>query len=214
MAVKDNQTEFHFPTHLNDEVGMLARAFENKTKTLKNMALYDSLTGLPNRKNLLVHLDEAIARSKCNGSNLAVIFVDMNRFKEINDHYGHDYGDELLVKFSHALKEAIRATDHCARLGGDEFAIIIEGFDGTPVLNSVVNRYKKELNKAYVIKGTSMVMTISAGVAMYPEHGESADELLKYADEAMYKVKRALATKTTSASVTELHQALGIDKIG
>lgn len=189
LSTHNSGKEPVLPTHLNDEVGLLARAFMEKTEQLHKMAMYDSLTGLPNRKNFIQHLDEAILRAKRTHKALAIGFIDLNDFKHINDTYGHLYGDELLTQFSGTLKNIIRESDHIARLGGDEFAIIAENIEDEDLIFSIFKRYAEHLNQTYVIKGVAIHLTISIGVAIFPEHGINSSDLLSHADEAMYDSK-------------------------
>lgn len=195
-TINNRNAKLSLPVHLDDEVGFLARSFQRKAEILQNMALFDGLTGLANRKNFHDHLDIAIFRSKRNFSTFAVVFIDINKFKEINDNYGHDYGDELLMKFSDNLKKITRESELCARLGGDEFAVIAEeSGNGKKSLNvdSLIKRQRKELEKIYHIKGVSINLTVSIGVAVFPENGEDIESLMKYADVQMYKEKNSRA---------------------
>lgn len=187
-ALTDEQQEA-LPIHLNDEVGMLARAFEHKTKQLSKLALYDSLTGLPNRKRMVDRLEEAKQRAGRNSLQFALVYVDINDFKEVNDTYGHDYGDNLLIKFAHELQKSSRETDFCARIGGDEFAIIIEGIDKLEQLDTILNRYQSALNTSFIIKGVTINIMIAGGVSIYPVDAIDLDALLQHADTAMYQSK-------------------------
>ncbi|WP_423062826.1 diguanylate cyclase domain-containing protein [Candidiatus Paracoxiella cheracis] len=185
-----DDTDLKLPTHLHDEVGMLAHAFEQKTKLLSELALYDSLTGLPNRKRFMDHLHEALNRANRKKYSLAVTYIDLNNFKEVNDKYGHDYGNELLVKFAYKLKTIARATDLYARLSGDEFAIISEDIQEDTNLDKFTSRLNRELNQAYEVKGIAIQVTIGAGLSLYPEYANSAEELMSQADEMMYQSKK------------------------
>ena len=180
----------NLPIHLNDEVGFLAIAFKEKTDMLNKLALYDSLTGLPNRKKIIEHLDEAILRSKRSSKICACLYIDLNNFKKINDTYGHDYGDELLIKFSNLLKNITRGSDFCGRLGGDEFIVILEEIESIDDVNPTIKRYQNRLNIIFSIKGITINNCISGGIAIYPEDGSSSDELLKKADSAMFNSKK------------------------
>jgi diguanylate cyclase (GGDEF)-like protein len=184
-------TDLSLPVYLNDEVGMLARAFEEKTRMLNNLAYFDSLTGLPNRKKIIEHLDETILRSKRNSTGCACLYIDLNDFKSINDNYGHDHGDELLVKFSAVLENVTRESDFCGRLGGDEFIVIIESLENDTDLAAVIERYQSELNTTFNIKGICINNTISGGLALYPDNATSSDELIKRADQAMFESKKS-----------------------
>ncbi len=185
-----DDTDLKLPTHLHDEVGMLARAFEQKTKLLSELALYDSLTGLPNRKRFIDHLHEALNRANRKKYSVAVTYIDLNNFKEVNDKYGHDYGDELLVKFAYKLKTIARATDLCARLSGDEFAIISEDIKEDTNLDKFISRLNRELNQTYEVKGIAIQVTVGAGLSLYPDHASSAEVLISQADEMMYQSKK------------------------
>jgi diguanylate cyclase (GGDEF)-like protein len=178
------------PTHLNDEVGLLARAFEQKTKLLKKLALFDSLTGLPNRKSFIDHLDESIQYCKRQNSLLAIVYLDVNKFKEINDIYGHDSGDDLLIQLSAALTKEVRQSDYCARLGGDEFAVILREIGSEEELMTTLKRYEDSLNKTYVIKGIALNVSLAGGACVYPNDASQPDEMIRYADEAMYLSKK------------------------
>lgn len=195
-----NKADLELPTYLNNEVGLLARAFEEKTKLLSKLALFDSLTGLPNRKNFIDHLDEAIHHAKRSELPLNVIYMDINGFKEINDTYGHDYGDELLIQFAHALRKTTRDNDFCARLSGDEFAVIIQDISTEEQLEKILKRYENDLNTTYALKGITLNVVVSGGVAAYPINASKPEDLLKHADLAMYQSKRegkGLFHKTT-----------------
>lgn len=182
--------KIYLPTHLNDEVGLLARAFEAKTKLLSKLALFDSLTGLPNRKNFIDRLGDSIQHAKRQNLMFGLLYLDINNFKEVNDSYGHDYGDDLLIKFSHELKNMIRGDDYCARLGGDEFVVIIHDINSESDIITSIKRYEKTLNNTYIVKGIALNVLISGGVSIYPKNSISSDELIHYADETMYQSKK------------------------
>lgn len=190
-----NDGHEQLPTQLKDEVGVLARAFVSKTELLRKMALYDSLTGLANRNHFLDHLHSAILRAERTKKLLAVCFIDLNRFKYINDHHGHNYGDDLLVSFSKRMLSIARDTDFIGRLGGDEFGIIIENLNNFEDINAIENRLTPLLGHMYNIKNLPIKMTISVGVAIYPLHGQTVDELMKSADIAMYEAKKVRSGK-------------------
>lgn len=184
------KTSYELPLQLNDELGILARAFHKKTEQLSKLGLYDSLTGLPNRKNLIEHLNEAIVRARRHAKYLAVIFIDLNDFKKINDTYGHDYGDELLIQFSMNLKKATREADFCARLSGDEFTIIAEDIESEEQVDAIISRYQKALNRPYDLKGVTVPINISGGLSLYPDDGTTSKDLLIVSDRAMYQSKK------------------------
>lgn len=189
-SISVSKEQLKLPLQLNDEVGMLARAFETKTNMLNQLALFDSLTGLPNRKKFIDRFDEAVQRSKRQSTQVMVVFLDINKFKQVNDTYGHDAGDELLIQFSALLQKAIRDQDFCARLGGDEFGIIVEGIESNNEQLQALARFEEALNATYIIKGMTFNVSISGGAAIYPDDALKVDGLLKIADEAMYRSKK------------------------
>lgn len=177
------------PTHLNNEVGLLAKVIDKKTKLLNKLALYDGLTGLPNRKSFLDELEGLIQAARAEGGYVAVGFIDINKFKLVNDTYGHDYGDDLLVQFSDKLKKWVGASSYVARLGGDEFGFVIPaGKQLSPVFQMIKN-LETELNGAYLVKGISIHVLISGGLSVCPRDGFKADVLLRNADGLMYQSK-------------------------
>ncbi len=180
----------NLPVQLNDEVGLLARAFVSKTERLRTMALYDSLTGLANRSYFLNHLHSVILNNNLENNLIAIFFIDLNRFKEINDQYGHDYGDALLIAFSRKMQNISRQNDFIGRLGGDEFGIIIENLSSFEDIKALENRFTPLLKNTFDIKGIELHLTVSIGVAIYPLHGKSVDELMRAADIAMYEAKK------------------------
>lgn len=189
QSVQSRDKALYLPIKLNDEVGMLARAFKQKTKLLHKIAMFDSLTGLPNRKNFIDHLDDAIARASRSTQLMAVVYLDINRFKEVNDTYGHDYGDSLLTQFSYDLQACTRDDAFCARLGGDEFGIVVENLSTKDSVNVIVKRLEGKLNRSYAINGITLNLQISGGLALYPQDALKTDELLRLSDQAMYVSK-------------------------
>jgi diguanylate cyclase (GGDEF)-like protein len=192
IASYDNKHEkfLSLPVELNDEVGLLARAFEKRTRLLNKLAMFDSLTGMPNRKSFVDMLDKQIIKSLHKKSKFAVLYLDLNHFKDVNDTYGHHYGDDLLIKFSSALKECMRECDVHARLGGDEFGVVVNNIKNVEELQSIVKRYEEALNRVYMIKGVNLDIKIAGGYAVYPNDTLIAEELLQMSDEAMYRSKK------------------------
>lgn len=178
------------PTNLNDEVGLLARSFEKKTKQLNQVAHYDSLTGLPNRANFYTHLHEAINRAKRTNKLLVLFYIDINEFKSVNDRFGHDYGDKLLVQVSKKLKKLTRKTDFPSRLSGDEFVIYFENFDKEGDIEKIRLKFEKSLSTTYLIKGAEINITISGGISIFPNYADNIEMLLKQADQMMYASKK------------------------
>jgi diguanylate cyclase (GGDEF)-like protein/PAS domain S-box-containing protein len=156
---------------------------------LAHQARHDALTGLPNRTLLRDHLDEAMATHASLGTPVALLFMDLNRFKEVNDTFGHHYGDALLEQLSRRLSYALRSDDTIARLGGDEFAALLPGA-GMDQAKAVAGKLLSAVDAAFVIEGQDFYVGISVGIALCPEHGQDATVLMRRADIAMYAAKR------------------------
>jgi len=152
-------------------------------------AVHDTLTGLPNRKFLAERLAQALARNRRHGSALAVLSLDLDRFKQINDTLGHSAGDALLRAVAHRLHGCVRACDTVARLGGDEFAIIQAAIDGSQEVTTLSQRIVETLSAPYELDGHQVVIGASVGFALAPSDATEATELLKMADIALYRAK-------------------------
>jgi diguanylate cyclase (GGDEF)-like protein/PAS domain S-box-containing protein len=157
---------------------------------LERMALHDALTGLPNRTLLGDRIAQAINAAKRSGEAMAVLLLDLDRFKEVNDTLGHVVGDRLLTMIGPRLRRPLREADTVARLGGDEFAILLPGPTDVPAACSIAERIVEAFRDPFVIDDMALELGISIGVALYPEHGEAAELLLQHADAAMYAAKR------------------------
>jgi diguanylate cyclase (GGDEF)-like protein len=177
------------PIGTNDELEELAHAFDERTLNLQHQAEHDYLTGLPNRILFLDRLNHALKLAKRNQIKLAVLFIDLDRFKEINDSFGHDFGDLLLNYAAESLSSVLRTSDSIARLGGDEFAILIEQFDDETDVVDIAKKILAVFKKSFSLQGHQVYTTCSIGISVYPVHGASSEELLRNADAAMYKAK-------------------------
>lgn len=164
---------------------------EQKETRLSNMAYFDQLTGLPNRSLMSDRLHHAIARSKREHKLLAICFVDLDRFKRINDNFGHEAGDSLLQQTSQRLIEGIREGDNAARYGGDEFVLLLEGLKGRNELETIINRLLASLAKPYRIGNQLHNVSASIGVTLYPNDNSDADQLIRHADHSMYAAKES-----------------------
>ena len=153
------------------------------------LARYDSLTGLPNRNMFLGELDRCIVRAARQGGEFAVCFIDLDRFKTINDTLGHAAGDQLLKTMAGRLSGALRRSDLVARLGGDEFVLLLEGGADGPDLAAVAHKLLAAIGEPLTVQGCSFLVTCSIGIARYPADGDDAATLLKHADAAMYLAK-------------------------
>jgi diguanylate cyclase (GGDEF)-like protein len=172
------------------DAARLREADRDHRALLAHEATHDQLTGLPNRRMLREHLNQALALGLRSGDSCAVLLVDLNRFKEINDCHGHHRGDELLVEVANRITGLLRGSDLAARLGGDEFAILLPATD-VPGAVGVARKVAAALNSTVALSGLNVTVAASVGIAMSPEDGDTADLLLQRADAAMYEAKRA-----------------------
>jgi len=156
---------------------------------LKHRAYHDALTKLPNRHLFMDRLEQAVNRAKRRHAKFAVLFIDLDNFKNVNDSLGHNVGDMLLKEISQRLIGCARDVDTVSRIGGDEFTIILEGVEKEGEIGIVASRVLKSMSVPFSFDGTELYVTASVGIAVYPENGDSATSLLKNADLAMYHVK-------------------------
>jgi diguanylate cyclase (GGDEF)-like protein/PAS domain S-box-containing protein len=156
---------------------------------LERLALHDALTGLPNRTLLNDRIDHAVSAARRSGEAMAVLLLDLDRFKDVNDALGHQVGDLLLTEVGPRLRQPLRDTDTVARLGGDEFAILLPGPTDVPAACRIAERIVEAFRRPFAIDGLSLEVGISIGVALYPDHGATAEQLLQHADAAMYTAK-------------------------
>jgi len=173
------------------EVRLLHEASRTYAATLEAMALIDPLTGLANRRLLADRMSVALGHARRNKSAMAVVYLDLDAFKEINDTLGHGAGDELLKQVALRLVSTVREEDTVARLGGDEFMIALWHIHGPDDAASVAQKVIDAASRPYELDGHRVVVTTSAGVGIYPAHGEDAETLMKSADVALYEAKAA-----------------------
>lgn len=178
------------------EINILVNAFNNmrtqihhRQMVLEFQAMHDSLTGLPNRALLQDRLEQAILLAERNETEMSLLLLDLDRFKDINDTLGHPVGDIVLRKVSKRLENCLRAADTVARLGGDEFAIITSYSDRDQI-EAFINRIVKDIERVITIEDQKLYIGLSIGVASYPKDGLDADTLIQHADIAMYSAKR------------------------
>lgn len=164
---------------------------EELEQSMKHMATHDDLTGLANRVLLKDRLNTAIEFHQRQSLNLAVLFLDLDGFKTINDTYGHDVGDELLLIVAQRLKSCVRKSDTVVRFGGDEFVLLLTGLHVTDEAAYVAEKVLELLNLPFVLSAATVNIGCSVGVAVYPEDGDNEVDLLKTADTLMYQVKAA-----------------------
>ncbi len=158
-------------------------------KKLDYQAHHDELTGLPNRTLFLDRLEHAIQQNRRNKRQIALLFIDLDHFKEINDSFGHDTGDDVLKILTRRLSEHIREGDSLARLGGDEFTLILDNIVDTKVIVDIIQKLFLCTKEAISVDDQELYVTLSIGISIYPNDGESVEALLKHADAAMYKAK-------------------------
>lgn len=163
---------------------------EDEKKELYNMARTDSLSGLANRNSLMEYLNRLIAASKRESKEFAMLFLDLDHFKSVNDSLGHNVGDELLQNVSNIIDDILRSNDFVARVGGDEFIIIIQDYNSLRELSHIIERIQSILSKKWVIQANPVEISSSIGIAFYPKDGEDTVTLMKNSDIAMYEAKK------------------------
>ncbi len=175
----------HYVAFYND-VTRLKRQQED----LARLAHFDALTGLPNRVLALDRLGQLIALAERQGQRVAVCQLDLDDFKTVNDTLGHGASDGLLLQVARRLSQALRASDTVARVGGDEFVLLLANVGSTAALEPLLQRVQQTLAQPYALDGQPPRMTASLGLALYPQHGDTPEHLLRAADQAMYRAKR------------------------
>lgn len=162
---------------------------KNKEMKILHMAYYDPLTDLPNRSLFFDRLNMAVATAQRNNSKVAVALFDMDDFKKVNDSLGHEIGDRFLIEISQRIRSRLRQCDTLSRLNGDKFSILIQNIRSFQGLLKVIERIRAALEEPFQIENNLINLTVSIGLAIFPEDGENADELIRNADTAMHKAK-------------------------
>jgi diguanylate cyclase len=208
LLVYDQTVLMEEKTKCHKESSQLAQAVATANETIKKLesaktklvkqqeiiykqAHYDSLTSLANRTLLHQRLQLLIEDGFENSKKFGVLFLDLDRFKEVNDTLGHDAGDELLIKISKILLSATRKSDTVARLGGDEFVLLIDDVKDEETLMRIADKIIEAIASPLTIKETPLHVTTSIGISLFPEHGADFNELIKHADTALYEAKAA-----------------------
>ena len=158
---------------------------------IHRMAYHDPLTGLPNRALMHDRLEQALKQARRNRNRAAILFLDLDHFKQVNDRMGHSAGDELLRQVAQRLAEAVREGDTVARLGGDEFVVILSDIYRADDAERAAEKILRALARPVQLQGEDYAVTTSIGISVYPDHGASGEALLKHADMAMYRAKRS-----------------------
>jgi diguanylate cyclase (GGDEF)-like protein len=178
-----------------------------RTRELQHLAEHDPLTQLPNRRQLFMHLKNAIARAEANNSYVGVFFLDLDNFKNINDSMGHAFGDRVLEAIAEHLRTAAGANGFAARLGGDEFTVVCGGAVDENAVRSVGWELVRAFQKPISVSGRDLVIGISVGASVYPEHGTDAESLLRAADAALFRAKALGRSQLTVFSPELLEEA-------
>lgn len=193
----------------------LARAQQLEQERVRQLAFYDALTGLPNRILMKERLQQALSEAKRSNARIAVMLLDLNRFKNVNDSLGHNAGDRLLQEAALRLQGVLRESDTLARMGGDEFVIILPECGQPEDAIAVCERIHQCLDSAFVIDRHKIHISTSIGISLFPADGRNADELLKGADTAMYACKRRSSARYrffTSEMNTRIDRHLRVER--
>jgi diguanylate cyclase (GGDEF)-like protein len=167
---------------------------------MRHLAHHDALTSLPNRMAFQQSLTQGVALAVRQEGSLALLFIDLDGFKKVNDSYGHDVGDQLLVQVATRLRCCVRASDMVGRLGGDEFVLLLTDNPSAEQAQQIADKVIGAISKPYDMANAQTVLGASIGIALYPTHAKSADQLLIMADTAMYVAKRAGGSRHQLAS--------------
>jgi diguanylate cyclase (GGDEF)-like protein/PAS domain S-box-containing protein len=186
---------------VSDQVGTLIERKQAETRLL-HMARHDPLTDLPNRTLFEERLHSALAAAARSGSGVAVLYLDLDRFKQINDRYGHASGDRLLCEVAQRLQGAVRGSDTVARMGGDEFVLLLNGIGSAAGAEAVAEKLRTLLEQPFTALGRPECIAPSIGIALYPEHAQTAETLIARADAAMYAAKLAGGNRAAVAAAS------------
>lgn len=228
----EGHVDLELPENLTDETRQLVDAFsrmhervQNRQSALEHQAMHDALTGLPNRNLLQDRLQQSMLSAARAKGSLALIMLDLDRFKEINDTLGHHYGDVVLKTVSGRLSHLLRKSDTVARLGGDEFAVLLPGADEEHAKELAV-KIIKSVERQISVQDHKLYTSASLGIAFYPTHGANSKALLKRADIAMYCAKRSNSgyriyepsqddhSVSRLSLIGDLHRAIENDELG
>src|SRR3954469_15624416 len=191
-----------------------SRRLRHQAAENEHQARHDGLTGLPNRGAFYESVNVALAASRTSGAMGAVMIVDLDRFKEVNDTLGHHSGDELLREAGDRLEAALRTGDVLSRLGGAEFAVLLPGVESTEATTAVAGRLCAALEAPFVLHGLTVHLEASLGIALFPEHGEDVETLVQRADVGMYVAKSSTSAHEVYASRHDRHSASRLALLG
>jgi diguanylate cyclase (GGDEF)-like protein len=190
-SIRIESNEYLEIQQLSDEFNSMLIEIQHRDSDLQRLALYDELTGIPNRTLFVDHFHSAIAHSKRANTQLAVCFLDIDNFKPINDNFGHDVGDKLLIEVAQRITASIREEDTVSRQGGDEFAILLGDIISLEQCQQSIERIYHAVTQPYLIDDDVHKITISSGITLYPTDDGDIDTLIRHADQAMYHAKLA-----------------------
>ena len=188
IQYKNNNAFVIFDTDISETIENEI-LLQEKSEELHHQAHHDHLTGLPNRILFKDRLSQAIISGTRHEKEFALLFIDLDKFKTINDSLGHNIGDQVLIEAASRLKRCVRDEDTIARLGGDEFTIILQGVKNIQNISEISQKIVNEMREPIMVKKHSLYISASIGISLFPKDAKSSDELIKYADTAMYKAK-------------------------
>jgi diguanylate cyclase (GGDEF)-like protein len=191
-----------------------SRRLRRQAAENEHQAHHDGLTGLPNRGSFYERVAGALTAARPSGSMTAVMIVDLDRFKEVNDTLGHHSGDELLIEAGRRLSVALREGDVLSRLGGDEFAVLLPHVESLEAACAVADRLCEALEEPFVLHGLTVHLEASVGLALHPEHGDDVEILMQRADVAMYVAKRSTSSHEVYATRYDRHSASRLALLG
>ena len=180
---------------------------EEEVAQMRHFAYHDELTGLPNRSLLLDRLSQTLAQASRRNRQAAVLLLDLDGFKSVNDRYGHAAGDELLRRMARRLLASTRRADTTARYGGDEFVVLLPEVEGKKSATEVAQKIHARLTEPFLIGGHSLAVTACIGIAVYPMDGTTSDEVMERADIAMYAEKARLKRPASSLQLPSTRAA-------
>jgi len=186
----DNSRNFEKVNELNNLILEEKEELEAANKKILELATHDNLTGLANRRVFNETLELAMKQAHRRGEILAVLFIDLDNFKPVNDTWGHNVGDQVLIEIANRLRSILRSTDSVARIGGDEFLILLNPVKNRNEARKVGKKIIEQASKAIVLDSAKITIGMSIGISIYPEQEATADQLIIHADSAMYKIKK------------------------
>jgi len=184
-----DDTAYNIPKYIV-AIGIILTLLEDQMERSVRLAFHDELTGLPNRRLFEDRLEGALARARRTGTKVAMLAIDLDRFKAVNDSFGHHAGDDFLRTIAQRFARRVRETDLCARLGGDEFIVIADCIDGRAEADRLARDLLATLDEPILLRGEAVFADASIGIAVYPDDGTDAEALRAVSDAAMYAVKR------------------------